>query len=508
MRTTVMRLRLILFSVGLCVLLTTPVRADFLKLTPQGEVALRGRTLAKRSPDGRGYFVRGQIVIPRDATDRPTLKSPGTYFMFRPFQSSSEQRFEWVWVAAVTYHEVDTLDDLRGILSNRDRQYTNWDEAYKALLLEIDPTGTLGLKSVVQGGPPKVLNATIVPREGWLSRLLISGPQSSAARVALVRTLKERNPEDPLGYSPVDPLLLGEVAPEKTLAALVEAIARSEKYGEPEKGLLSASRAAAIFICDTIYPAPEAETGPDGEKARLILTFVDRARAALLGFIESANEDAVAIRVRRSRSYTADPLRYSPAEDEQPLDVYDMAKAAIKVLGDLPTQRSLDNARVVEVLIGLASNESTATAKQALTTLIDLSSIFSRDGKKRPPDYRLATTYRAELLLQLSGASSSERSKPAGLALLGAGLGSLSEVALVVDGLFNAGLSIQSQNDPRLATVAYVLKNLAKAPMDEGIRGPLQSYINRRVSELEKRQDIGTGGLTERRLLDQLKGSP
>ncbi len=107
-------------SVLLSLLLTTAAFADILYLSPKGVEPLRGMGLAKQHPDGKRYFVRGQIIIQRDAADRPTLKSPGTYFLFRPSNKSATQQLEWAWITS-THYQIDTLDDLRGMLSNRDQ---------------------------------------------------------------------------------------------------------------------------------------------------------------------------------------------------------------------------------------------------------------------------------------------------------------------------------------------------------------------------------------------------
>lgn len=176
-----------------------------LELSDLGVGALRKQELAVSRPHagGRGFFIQGQIEVLREATtDAPTLPDPRTYFMFRPleghFQAAgadgkphwtggADLRFEWAWVKGVTYHDIDTLEDVRALSSNRDLRYCNGAEALLALLAELDPDGVLHLKTTV----PAVADDKVLLREGWLSRYLLDGPLTADERTTLVQRLRQ-----------------------------------------------------------------------------------------------------------------------------------------------------------------------------------------------------------------------------------------------------------------------------------------------------------------------------
>lgn len=506
-----------LLSLVFVFVVTTTARADILYLSAKGVEALRGRGLAQPHPDGRRYFIRGQIIVPRDNADRPTLKSPGTYFMFRPSGKSSAQQLEWAWVLE-TRHQIDTLDDLRAIFSNRDKRYGSWAVAFNALIAEADPNGTLGFKAALERNALPASSKAVAPREGWFSQFLQRGPMLSSERTALVRAAKDKGPVDPLGYSPIDPLLQQQT-PQATMTMLIEAIARSERHGEAEPGLLDACRAAARFLCETSYIPIEAETGPDGERARDIRAFVLGARATLLDYIESASADALRIRLRRAAANaSADTLRHTLAEDELRLDVFNIARAAMNVLGALSTTRDEDKARLVEALLSVAvaptnsstaaslppaiSGEAQALAPRAMATLIVLASASSGSPPERSSGFRI------ELVTQLSSARSESQATAITDAILKSGVGSFREIATLIKGLFNIGLAAAaSDRDPRLRAATQILKQLPKSPMSEDLRAALQKAINKETLELERRQENGSGGEQERRFLDLLKSN-
>jgi len=499
------------------VMMTTAARADILYLNPKGVEALSGKGIAQPHPDGRRYFIRGQIIVPRDDADRPTLKSPGTYFMFRPLGKGASQQLEWAWVLE-TRHQIDTLDDLRAIFSNRDKQFGSWAAAFNVLIAEADPNGTLGFKALMDGNPARAANRSNAQREGWFSQFLLRGPMLSSERTALVRAAKDKGPIDPLGYSPIDPLWQQQT-PQSTMTMLIEAIARSEKHGEAEPGLLDACRAAARFLCETSYVPIEAETGPDGERAREIRTFVLGARATLLGYVESASADSLRIRLRRAAANaSADALRHTLTEDELRLDVFNIARAAMNLLGALSTTRDEDKTRVVEALLSVAdavaigsaaaslppaiSGEVQALAPRAMATLLALASASSGIPPERNSGFRI------EMVTQLSRANSESQATTIADAILKSGVGSFREIATLIKGLFNIGLAAAATDrDPRLRAATQILKQLPKSPMSEDLRAALQKAINKEILELERRQENGSGGQQERRFLDLLQSN-
>src|SRR5256885_2167001 len=121
-------------------------KADWLEVNPAGLPAIQkferdnGLSLLVQHRDpkfGGGHFIRGRVLRvnpdPRydDGSDRANLQEPAKYFWFRPMDGnyvpkpkphwvpSNIFRFDWRWVRSIR-HEIDTLDDVRSIVSNRD----------------------------------------------------------------------------------------------------------------------------------------------------------------------------------------------------------------------------------------------------------------------------------------------------------------------------------------------------------------------------------------------------
>jgi hypothetical protein len=576
MKATIMK------RLALAVLLTTfahiaGARADILLLNDKGVAALKASGFAAPSADGRGYVAQGQFIVPRNAADLPTPPEPAAYFLFRPlqqsfhsegakpsWQNSTPQKWEWAWVKGVTHHHFDALDDVRDMLSNRDKRFGGWEESTEALLADLDSSGALGLKTAA----PAPQNKSVVPREGWLSRYLVVGPMTPQERIEMVTRARSRPKEDPLGYSPLDPLLW-MVTPESTVSGLVEGIARCAKYGEPEPGLTEACRHAAAFICNALYvprekaeakagssnsnsvppvvipplalpfaqpvipglpkiPAPLGGPAPANtlaEKAMRIRAFHLQARAALFNHLDAASPQAIAIALAQSTSAVADPLRTTMPDDALPLDFMDMAQAALQVTESLAVAREEDQAQLVNALLGLAGGRSdfrgTGAKTPAEVKPLDAKLLQREDelGKQafqvlvhlaaaQPPDKDdVAGGFRAELLNAISAAIGEEaRTSEATAAresLVLCGIGSAAEIKPLVEGLVSIGYRSDDAQDWHRDDAVYILKRLPQHVPDEKLRNVLQNAIADQLQELKERQKLGTGGRGEKYFLRQ-----
>jgi hypothetical protein len=520
-----------LFFALLCVIAismsASPVLADILWISPAGVTALQPSGLLKPRPDGKGFYVRGRIVIQRDAADQPTLKFPGKYFMFEPYKSGNTygpaKQFEWVWVSSVQ-QETDTLDDLRAILSNRDRRYGTWEAAFKGLIAEIDPEDTIYQARLSGARPPSVTNASIVLREGPLPRDLINGriPTSDEMK-AYNAKLRSRPVADPLSYNPIDSMATTS-APETVISVLIEAIARSEKYGEPEKGFLEAARQVARFICEDLYPPPQALSGPSRDKATFILAYAARARAALFSYASEGNPKRLSSRLSRPGQFDNslnDKLLfargYVRVDDALAINILDAARAAVEVMGDLRVSREQDEGRLISELLHVASgraefqNLNTSKlpaelqsledpiAKLAVETMIKLGTSRADRG-----------AFAAGITEEIVSGSSDAATGAAGVEIISrVAIGKPSDVARLIDSYWEIGLSAINTSDARIDQRSFVARDVLKrtGPVigDPNLRNLYAQYLSKKIQQFENRQRSGQGSAAEKRWLQLLK---
>lgn len=481
------------------------VFADLLSLNATGQQAVGKK------------IIRGRIIILRDKADLPTLKFPGKYFLFE-LTGGGVRQLEWRWVLEARTHDIDTLDDLRAIFSNRDLQYGGWENAFRSLMLELDPGGSLGLKEKVPG-PPDVVNQAVKPREGWLSRYFLYGQMTPAEQAAAVREARAKPPEDPLGYSLIDPLLGLLLSPENTMGSLIDAVARMETYGEPEKNLLTSVRTVAKLLCEDMYAREDIMADitvdlanrPEAAKEQRVYGFVGSARYALIRSIENGTVfDFNPGKTGNER------FRYSPPEDPQPLDIFDIASAATKIAGDLRVPTNEDRVSIVGALLKVLSGPEDPAERKAPpakfqqlqtlagNTLVNLASINGPGGPERGRAFRL------EILEQFSRAAHEEHEenevKAVGDIFMKVGIGTVQEISPVVNALIYTALN--NVYGPKGRMAAAMLKKLPKAPITENLRAPLQRYIASQIESFEIRKKGGTGGPYEVRFLELYYSSP
>jgi hypothetical protein len=496
----------LLVCVTCTLMVVSPSFADKLRLRPAGVAALQGTGLVINASDGRDPFVQGQMIVPRDDADLPTLKFPRKYFLFRPLEkkgggaSLPEQRFEWAWVSS-TELDFDTLDDLRAMFSNRDKQYGGWAKGFQALLAELDPQGALGLK---HGDLPPVANPRIVRREGWFSDFLLHGRLPDEELVKKRREASSRPTEDPLGVSFYMPQFQ-YLDPEHAMGLLLVGIARAQKYGEPEPGFLAAALEAAHFLIETLHIPLSKAKGQDEEGVKRISEYVSRSRWNVLGFILQVDVDTI------PPTPTSAFFQYREPDDQLPLNRLDKALAGVSIL-DAPLVNPLEHDHangLVTALIGAAQlrrdildpearaslppeqqMQLDAVGRRAFEVLLRSASVPA-PGK---PD--LGAILRSEILAVVFGRHYTaplkkipSDAKAATAALLEAGIGSNSEAELDVYGLTRENGTLVNGPEPsEVAWQVQTLIGLLRAPKNLPYKPVLQRAIEERVTEIQNQR--------------------
>lgn len=530
----------VLLGISLILLMASPVFADILWISPAGVTALQSSGLLKPRPDGKGFYARGRIIIQRDAADQPTLRSPFKYFMFEPYKGPNNaygpaRQLEWAWVSS-TQQEIDTIDDLRAILSNRDKQFGNWEAAFKHLMAEIDPNDTIYQSRLKGGRGPQTANSGTLLREGHLSRDLINGrPPTLAEMKAYGEKQRARPVGDPLGYSPIDPLYSPSLLdPRGAITTLVEAIARAEKYGEPEKGFLDAARRVARYICEDLYPPPESLSSPSRDKAIFILSIVSNARGSLFGLASGGDPNRLSDRLSRPGKFgnsLNDKLLftrgYLQVDDSLAINVLEAAKAAVEVMGDLRTRHEQDEGTLVSTLLHVASGRA---GFQSLRGQTDFDAGFhasrlpaevkpSEDSLGQlafdtiialaaPPrdQGQFANQITEDLASPDSGVKAAVRE-----AVIRASIGKVADVARLIDSYWGIGLSAMSAMESKVdgalpisVVASDVLKRAGPAIKDPTLRTLYQQYLAKKIEQFRRRQEVGSGSTSERHWLDLL----
>jgi hypothetical protein len=144
-----------------------------------------------------------------------------------------------------------TFADLETIFSNRAAALNgNWDAAFALLEHEIDPENKYRLWNRDAPSP----DTSVARTEGGLTYTLLYGP------IQL----------QPGGQMPRQPNRWTNVADSVAVVrALLNTIARCNKYGEPARGLRAASVAAARFLTDDLARVPDMPSQQDTKAFRL-----------------------------------------------------------------------------------------------------------------------------------------------------------------------------------------------------------------------------------------------
>ena len=304
-------------------------------------IDLRGRTELQANPvvemfpsaDGKNTVILGKVVVLRDENDQPILPYARRYFMFRPSKGaftgtdilgnpdpkSKLVRLDWNWVAGMQ-RDISSIDDVRGVISNRDLRYRSGTEALQALLADIDPLGDMRLKGAV----PDVAYPNIVPREGSLSALLIRGYLTDTEYQKQLASARALPPESPLSYFALDPALARSPATDHALL-LMSAAARCTRYGEPDQGLRDSCIAVLRFACDTVFVEPVDVPIGTRAKATELHANVFGCRRLLLNMLSNVGPQAISRPPNRPANLEGWPIS-SAIDDPQPVSSLDLSR--------------------------------------------------------------------------------------------------------------------------------------------------------------------------------------
>jgi hypothetical protein len=513
---------------------TIPAWGDTLHLTPKGVAGLQGRGLAVLSADGKTYVVHGQFVVLRDETDQLTLKYPGKYFLFRPFKKglagpAKVEQFEWAWVAW-SKTDIDTLEDLRDLISNRDKRHGGWQQGLEAFLADLDPQASLGLK---KGPAPPVANTKIVLREGWLTRNFLQGMPTPDQLLEMIRAARALPPEDPLSSTRI-PLTQSQ-PPDALVGSLVDAIARAQKYGEPEPGFLPAALTIARFLIGSLNTNPDKAKGDDEEKAKRIWPFVRNFTDTLLASVNACSPERLAggQNPMDSAENLSKRLKLpGNPDDGRPIDCVDFALAGVNALGGSQVSRPEDAGQTVETLLHGAEGRRDLLGPQMRATFPpDLQARLDSIGKLAfetlvriaapaaagQPD--LGARFRAEIpvhvfeqLVDVQNASSPYRKAPSAV-LFQVGAGNAEEASTLADFFLNpftrsgssGGVSCDSEKiDLGIDTIKGIMKG-TKSPT---IRVIFERKVELKIKSYQDRVRVGSAGFCEDFLVEHWKSRP
>jgi hypothetical protein len=521
------RARLLVWGI-LAALLAHPAAADIVSFSKRGYAELQKNHLieVQLRRDGLLWFVQGRIIVPRDETDQPILPNPRRYFMFRPFKAAftptgldgnpkpdaKEVRLDFNWIGGMNL-ELDTLDDVRAIISNRDLRYANGAEALDALLADIDPEGVLHLKA----STPAVANDKIVPREGYLSQVLIHGNLTPSERADSVKRLRAMPFEDPLSYNPLDPLVR-QVSPADTMLQLLRAMARCDKWGEEEPGLRATCAAIAHFIGDTICVEPSEVPEGARETANRIHAIAFDARRLLYTCVENVSPRVLARAPAPGATAGWKPV--TQPDDAQPLYPPDLARAALEILATMRIPRAADCAWQLDALVACAANradlrgsapatrpEFTADAaemgQKAFQVLLQLAAAPTDGTPDHGAYFRLRLLER--WLLQSADPANAEAAREL---LVRAGMAGDPEIAQTLDYLFGCAENVRGEADTGRRQIISVLRRLPASIADAALRHRFQMERDLRIQQAHDDVKSGFRGEATRRFLELYDVAP
>lgn len=496
--------------------------ADVLKLSPVGVAAIRPTGALIPTSDG-GFVIRGRVTVPRDATGKLTLRDPYVYFMFEPMTGPNRygpaKKMEWRWLTQRKM-ELDTIEELRGIVSNRDQRYGSWQAAFDALLKEIDTDDTIFHLRAKGGSAQSGGSGVTEFFEGSVSRDMLAGrPMTLEELQAYQRKLAAMPRGDPRGMRPTDTYMQTQTGG-SAISQLLEAIARAEKYGEPEPGFLDAARAIAKFICEDLYPAPDSLSGPSRDKAMFIHNFVVESRMGLLGLLAPMYPNLLQMRLQQpsrfgdsAEAHFRVDGSYIPFDDVLAIDQFDVAKAAVPIAGELRAARDGDGGgdAVIEKMLVAASGRADFRAQDPSVRLpAELSPKIDQVGKlafekllgltKPHPHHRnsllKAFGYNEDKLPEKAvGAASLMIAGTEAIVMTG--VASASEVLTFVDAMWEMGIIYEAVYPPWAAYAESILRRIPDHS-EPAARTLFQTYLATRIRQLKERVRLGTASQEEK----------
>jgi hypothetical protein len=387
--------------------------------------------------------------------------------------------------------------DLEALFSNRHLRFAgDWDDAFVALAHEIDPRGTYKLWD--RPAPPVVRQVPLV--EGGFSGSLLRPPVPPSRGA--------------MGWA-------ATTGPAAIMSALVETLARINKYGEPATGLRTATLAAARFMANDLARIPGEVTKQD-ENAQRLGSVGSQARGVLRGRLGAVHPSILAQRA-------AAPAPPAPANraGELPLDGFDLANAVLDIFSSVdeagrrsgrfvPRQDAFeDEAPWVTSLVEIASARTLfggsappgsphdAVACRAFSALVDLADARTRGAATLRDE--LLDIYAREAPRVGSPAGTRARFAVVRAALIMTGVESAEEgkrlVKTIIDvGIGGTGVGGDAEAAATVTTLRALMRSAGGTDRDTH-RTEIADAANALFQEFQKQVDGGSGSPEENRLL-------
>lgn len=240
---------------------------------------------------------------------------------------------------------------LEDIFSNRDVKFGGWDAGLAALSRDIDPTGAYG---IARGPRPQPVHPDLVITEGSASAWLITfdGGGRGVGSVA-------RGKPGARGWQ-------ADGHPQAVAEAIIQTLARINKYGEPSFHLRDHLLRTGRYIIEDLSLVP-LDVAHRDKRALNVLAYSSNARSVLLSTIGMASPEVLARRA-------ALPQR-TEAAGTLALDDLDIANAALDLLratdssgrttGTYTPRDDYDAEHVVQNLLSVADGRPIFGGKSA-----------------------------------------------------------------------------------------------------------------------------------------------
>jgi hypothetical protein len=389
------------------------------------------------------------------------------------------------------------LADIEKLFSNRHAMYPGgWDDGMLALAHDIDPSGQLGLWRRA----PTVRNPRIKLEEGLFTSKLLAPP-------------------DPRGVTGADPV-----------PALLNTLARINKYGEPEQDLRKATLAVLRFLASDLASVP-ADIAQRDPRALYLSAVGSRARTQVLNALALARPRDVDARLARGG---VPALNVAPSDRaELKLDVFDLANAALEVMwaSDDPQRMRLIRLQGMDVVRYATGTLATLAAARPqfggrLTAGAEQDAVACRAYSTLAAlaDTRVEGSSTARSLLfdlMIDGISAARVGKADQVpmlnatraAFLWAGVADKQEADHAVDTLVSVAMAGHDDDVPamnlEIATTLRALVLYAGAPDRDTLRGYMGGIVQARMDELQKRVDAGfnIAGAQDRKIVEAWKAA-
>jgi hypothetical protein len=396
------------------------------------------------------------------------------------------------------------LVDLEAIFSNRHVMFAGgWNDAFTALTYEIDRTGRYRMRE--KSAPPIVRQVAL--EEGGFTRDLIRPPGIPRVSDSVpARGNPATNRWARLGINDARTIVL----------ALINTLARINKYGEPQAGLRDASLAAARFMVDALSTISD-DLQLQDPAAQQIANASLGARGAMFAALTNVTPVMIAGRA-------ANAPQQVNRQDELPLTEFDRANAVFDIyrsVDDNGNRTGLftlrpyifeESSSLLNTLLTLASARSQfggaavpgtpqdSMGCRAFSLIVDLADARTK-GAVGLRDY-LVDQYSMES--KIRGAS---RLEVVRTAIILAGIESADEAKRLAETIIKYGLQTGGALPPAqvCAEISALLRGLeqsAGGPGRDTHRADFTQAVNARFEQIRKQWDSGQGSPEQKTLLD------